>query len=68
MKTSLIFTGSGENGASKFKQYGMPQVVSNAKPLSINEGPAEIKGFKFNVLHTPGHSPEVYHMCLMNLL
>ncbi|MFW3528383.1 MBL fold metallo-hydrolase [Staphylococcus caprae] len=46
-----------KNGASKFKQYGMPQVVSNAKPLSINEGPAEIKGFKFNVLHTPGHSP-----------
>lgn len=46
-----------KNGAAKFKQYGMPQVISYAKPLKINEGPAEIEGFKFEVLHTPGHSP-----------
>lgn len=46
-----------KNGAAKFKQYGMPQVISDAKPLSIEEGPATIEGFHFSVLHTPGHSP-----------
>lgn len=46
-----------KNGASKFKQYGMPQVISQAKPKSLDEGPAQIGGFTFDVLHTPGHSP-----------
>ncbi|MEQ6006414.1 MBL fold metallo-hydrolase [Staphylococcus saccharolyticus] len=46
-----------KNGAAKFKQYGMPQVISDAKPLCIEEGPATIEGFHFSVLHTPGHSP-----------
>lgn len=46
-----------KNGAAKFKQYGMPQVISDAKPLSIKEGPTTIEGFHFSVLHTPGHSP-----------
>ena len=46
-----------KNGASKFKQYGMPQVISQAKPESLDEGPAQIGDFTFNVLHTPGHSP-----------
>ena len=46
-----------KNGASKFKQYGMPQVISQAKPEALNEGPAQIGDFTFNVLHTPGHSP-----------
>lgn len=44
-----------KNGAAKFKQYGMPQVISDAKPLSIKEGPTTIEGFHFSVLHTPGH-------------
>ena len=46
-----------KNGTSKFKQYGMPQVISQAKPEALNEGPAQIGDFTFNVLHTPGHSP-----------
>lgn len=46
-----------KNGASKFKQYGMPQVISYAKPSKLEEGSKEIEGFKFDVLHTPGHSP-----------
>ena len=46
-----------KNGAAKFKQYGMPQVISDAKPLSIKEGPTTIEGFHFSVLHTPGLSP-----------
>lgn len=46
-----------KNGAEKFKQYGMPQVTSDAKPLKLEEGPTDIEGFKFETLHTPGHSP-----------
>lgn len=57
IKRNLIFTRSRKNGASKFKQYGMPQVISYAKPSKLEEGSKEIEGFKFDVLHTPGHSP-----------
>ncbi|MDQ7158086.1 MBL fold metallo-hydrolase, partial [Staphylococcus warneri] len=46
-----------KNGASKFKQYGMPQVISQANPEALDEGQAQIGDFTFNVLHTPGHSP-----------
>lgn len=46
-----------KNGTSKFKQYGMPQVISYAKPSKLEEGSKEIEGLKFDVLHTPGHSP-----------
>lgn len=46
-----------KNGASKFKQYGMPQVISYSKPSKLEEGSKEIEGLKFDVLHTPGHSP-----------
>lgn len=46
-----------KNGADKFKQFGLPNITSSAKPKSLTEGPAEIAGFKFEVLHTPGHSP-----------
>ncbi|SCT82156.1 Zn-dependent hydrolase [Staphylococcus xylosus] len=46
-----------KNGSEKFKQYGLPNVISNAKPQALEEGDANIAGFHFNVLHTPGHSP-----------
>ena len=46
-----------KNGADKFKQYGLPIITSKVTPEKLNEGSAEIEGFKFNVLHTPGHSP-----------
>ena len=46
-----------KNGSSKFKQYGMPQVISYAKPSKLEEGSKEVEGLKFDVLHTPGHSP-----------
>lgn len=46
-----------KNGADKFKQYGLPIITSKVTPEKLNEGSAEIEGFKFNVLDTPGHSP-----------
>ncbi|ARJ27325.1 MBL fold metallo-hydrolase [Staphylococcus lugdunensis] len=46
-----------KNGSEKFQQYGMPIVVSTAKPKPLQEGHANIQGFEFDVLHTPGHSP-----------
>ncbi len=45
-----------KNGADKFKQYD-PIITSKVTPEKLNEGSTEIEGFKFNVLHTPGHSP-----------
>ncbi|OHS38425.1 hydroxyacylglutathione hydrolase [Staphylococcus sp. HMSC62B09] len=48
---------SDKNGSAKFKQYGMPLITSNVKPNQLDEGESNIEGFKFNVLHTPGHSP-----------
>lgn len=46
-----------KNGSAKFKQFGLPEVVSDAKPQSLEEGKVNIAGFEFKVLHTPGHSP-----------
>ena len=46
-----------KNGADKFKQYGLPIITSKVTPEKLNEGSTEIEGFKFNVLHTPEHSP-----------
>ena len=46
-----------KNGSSKFKQYGMPLITSKAQPIALDEGNFTIDEFKFNVLHTPGHSP-----------
>ncbi|SBC51921.1 Hydroxyacylglutathione hydrolase [Staphylococcus aureus] len=46
-----------KNGADKFKQYGLPIITSKVTPEKLNEGSTEIEGLKFNVLHTPGHSP-----------
>lgn len=45
----------------------MPQVISQAKPEALNEGPAQIGDFTFNVLHTQDIHQEVYHLYLMNL-
>lgn len=52
-----FLTDPDKNGSSKFTQYGLSKIESYANPLSLSEGPAEIEGFKFKVLHTPGHSP-----------
>ena len=52
-----FLTDPDKNGSSKFTQYGLSKIESHANPLSLAEGPAEIEGFKFKVLHTPGHSP-----------
>lgn len=46
-----------KNGSAKFKQFGLPEVISDAKPQPIEEGKVSIEGFEFEVLHTPGHSP-----------
>ena len=46
-----------KNGSSKFKQYGMPLTTSKDQPIALDEGNFTIDEFKFNVLHTPGHSP-----------
>lgn len=52
-----FLTNVNKNGSEKFKQYGLPNVISNAKPQPLEEGDANVAGFHFNVLHTPGHSP-----------
>ena len=52
-----FLTDPDKNGSSKFTQYGLSKIESHANPLRLSEGPAEIEGFKFKVLHTPGHSP-----------
>ncbi|EKU49876.1 MBL fold metallo-hydrolase [Staphylococcus massiliensis] len=52
-----FLTDPDKNGSGKFAEYGLPLVKSTAKPQFLNEGKAEVEGFKFNVLHTPGHSP-----------
>ena len=52
-----FLTDPDKNGSSKFTQYGLSKIESHANPLSLSEGSAEIEGFKFKVLHTPGHSP-----------
>lgn len=52
-----FLTDPDKNGSSKFTQYGLSKIESHANPLSLSEGLAEIEGFKFKVLHTPGHSP-----------
>lgn len=46
-----------KNGSAKFKQLGLPEVISEAKPISLEEGKVSIEGFDFEILHTPGHSP-----------
>ncbi|MBU0437801.1 hydroxyacylglutathione hydrolase [Staphylococcus succinus] len=52
-----FLTDTEKNGSSKFKQYGMPSIVSNVTPTALDEGQAQVANFEFQVLHTPGHSP-----------
>lgn len=52
-----FLTDTQKNGSEKFKQYGLPQVISSVTPQSLTEGQTNIANFEFNVLHTPGHSP-----------
>ncbi|MBA1354239.1 MBL fold metallo-hydrolase [Staphylococcus cohnii] len=52
-----FLTNTDKNGSQKFKQYGLTPVTSRVSPQKIDEGSMEIEGFKFKVLHTPGHSP-----------
>ncbi|MEX6346238.1 MBL fold metallo-hydrolase [Staphylococcus ureilyticus] len=52
-----FLTNTEKNGSQKFKQYGLTPVISHVSPQKIDEGSMEIEGFKFKVLHTPGHSP-----------
>ncbi|PHK49760.1 MBL fold metallo-hydrolase [Staphylococcus edaphicus] len=52
-----FLTNTEKNGSEKFKQYGLPQVISNVTPQPLSEGTKKISDFEFNVLHTPGHSP-----------
>ena len=35
----------------------MPLTTSKAQPIALDEGNFTIDEFKFNILHTPGHSP-----------
>ncbi|MCY1568361.1 MBL fold metallo-hydrolase [Staphylococcus pettenkoferi] len=46
-----------KNGAAKFKQYGLPEITSQAHPTNLEEGTTQIGDFSIEVLHTPGHSP-----------
>ncbi|MCD8786292.1 MBL fold metallo-hydrolase [Staphylococcus gallinarum] len=52
-----FLTDVNKNGSAAFKQYGLPSIISNAQPKSLEEGEFNIDEFKFNILHTPGHSP-----------
>ncbi|WP_436956186.1 MBL fold metallo-hydrolase [Staphylococcus sp. AS1337] len=52
-----FLTNTTKNGSEKFKQYGLPNVISHAAPQPLEEGDASVEGFNFKVLHTPGHSP-----------
>lgn len=52
-----FLTNTTKNGSEKFKQYGLPNVISHATPQSLEEGDANVADFNFKVLHTPGHSP-----------
>lgn len=46
-----------KNGSAKFKAFGMPEIKSNVQPQIIKTGTHMLDEFKFEVLHTPGHSP-----------
>lgn len=46
-----------KNGSGKYKNMGMDPISSTIKPKILEEGPMELGSFKFEVSHTPGHSP-----------
>ncbi|WP_251520650.1 MULTISPECIES: MBL fold metallo-hydrolase [Staphylococcus] len=45
-----------KNGSAKLVPRGFEKVTSQVQPKPLDEGNTEIEGFKFKVLHTPGHS------------
>jgi hydroxyacylglutathione hydrolase len=42
-----------KNGSIRFTE----DVTSSVSPNALKEGPAAVGAFKFDVIHTPGHSP-----------
>lgn len=46
-----------KNGSGKYKNMGMEPISSTVVPKILEEGPMQIGSFKFEVFHTPGHSP-----------
>lgn len=42
-----------KNGSIRFTE----EVTSSVSPNALKEGPADVGAFKFDVIHTPGHSP-----------
>ncbi|ULG71095.1 MBL fold metallo-hydrolase [Macrococcus brunensis] len=45
------------NGSEKFKSYGLEEIVVRVKPEILRPGQKTLGSFKFDVMHTPGHSP-----------
>ncbi|MFY2152273.1 MBL fold metallo-hydrolase [Mammaliicoccus sciuri] len=50
-------TDTEKNGSKKFAMYQLPQVVQHTVPQIMEAGEYEIGEFKFEAIHTPGHSP-----------
>ncbi|MEB7050366.1 MBL fold metallo-hydrolase [Mammaliicoccus sciuri] len=50
-------TDTEKNGSKKFAMYQLPQVVQHTVPQIMEPGEYEIGEFKFETIHTPGHSP-----------
>ena len=46
-----------KNGSGKYRDMGLELIESSITPEIIGEGESRIGSFKFQVLHTPGHSP-----------
>lgn len=42
-----------KNGSIRFTE----EITSSVTPDTLKEGPASVGSFKFDVIHTPGHSP-----------
>lgn len=50
-------TDTEKNGSKKFAMYQLPQVVQHTVPQIMEPGEYAIGEFKFEAIHTPGHSP-----------
>lgn len=46
-------TDTSKNGSIRFTE----EITSSVSPNTLKEGPAAVGAFKFDVIHTPGHSP-----------
>lgn len=47
----------GKNGSGKYADMGIEPVSADVEVKILEEGPMEAGSFKFDVFHTPGHSP-----------